>query len=105
MRVTELEPKLNFPFPTGDYVTLGGLVYNRLGRVPVIGDVVDLEGGRLEVLEMDNHRVTSVMFQDLGAVEGGEIHLADDELNRNGVNGEPQPKARPAADKDPVATA
>ena len=26
VRVTELEPKLNFPFPTGEYVTLGGLV-------------------------------------------------------------------------------
>ena len=120
VRVTELEPKLNFPFPTGDYVTLGGLVYNRLGRIPEIGDVVDLEGGRLEVLEMDNHRVISVMFQDLGAAEGGEIHLPDDELNRNGSAPEQsagekqtgakkveakQADAKPGPEEDTVATA
>ena len=50
VRVTELEPKLNFPFPTGDYVTLGGLINHRLGRIPVVGDVVELEGAHLEVL-------------------------------------------------------
>ncbi len=105
VRVTELEPKLNFPFPTGDYVTLGGLVYKRLGRIPAIGDVVELEGGRLEVLEMDNHRVTKVMFQDLGAAEGGEIHLPDEDLPRNGSSAEQPPEARPAAGRDTAATA
>jgi CBS domain containing-hemolysin-like protein len=63
VRVTELEPKLNFPFPTGDYVTLGGLINHRLGRIAQPGDVVDLEGGRLEVLDMDLHRVVKVMFE------------------------------------------
>jgi CBS domain containing-hemolysin-like protein len=63
VRVTELEPKLNFPFPSGDYVTLGGLINQRLGRVAQVGDQVDLEGGRLEVLEMDLHRITKVLFE------------------------------------------
>jgi CBS domain containing-hemolysin-like protein len=63
VRVTELEPKLNFPFPTGDYVTLGGLINHRLGRIAKVGDVVDLEGGRLEVLDMDLHRITKVRFE------------------------------------------
>ncbi len=62
VRVTELEPKLNFPFPTGDYVTLGGLINHRLGRIPVVGDVVELEGAHLEVLEMDSHRIVKVRF-------------------------------------------
>jgi CBS domain containing-hemolysin-like protein len=72
VRVTELEPKLNFPFPTGDYVTLGGLVNHRLGRIAEVGDIVDLEGGRLEVLEKDGHRVTKVRFQFLVSKESGE---------------------------------
>lgn len=63
VRVTELEPKLNFPFPTGDYVTLGGLINHRLGRVAEVGDIVEMEGGRLEVLEKDGHRVTKVRFE------------------------------------------
>mgnify|MGYP001815669066 CR=1 FL=1 len=64
VRVTELEPKLNYPFPTGDYVTLGGLIHHRLGRIARVGDVLMLEGARLEVMEMDNHRITKVLFQD-----------------------------------------
>jgi CBS domain containing-hemolysin-like protein len=63
VRVTELEPKLNFPFPTGDYVTLGGLINHRLKRIAKVGDVVELEGGRLEVLDMDGHRITKVRFE------------------------------------------
>ena len=65
VRVTELEPKLNFPFPTGDYVTLGGLIYQRLGRIAEVGDMVALEGARLKVLEMDGHRIVKVLFEAL----------------------------------------
>jgi CBS domain containing-hemolysin-like protein len=72
VRVTELEPKLNFPFPTGDYVTLGGLINHRLGRIAEVGDKVDLEGGRLEVLEMDVHRITKVRFEFRMNEEGDE---------------------------------
>ncbi len=74
VRVTELEPKLNFPFPTGDYVTLGGLIHHRLGRIAVPGDEVRLEGARLKVLEMDKHRIIKVQFQD-------ELALMSDEDN------------------------
>ena len=63
VRVTELEPKLNFPFPTGDYVTLGGLINQRLGRISVVGDKVQLEGASLTVQEMDSHRITKVLFE------------------------------------------
>ena len=62
VRVTELEPKLNFPFPTGDYVTLGGLINQRLGHIAEPGDEVVLEGAKLTVREMDNHRITKVLF-------------------------------------------
>jgi len=79
IRVSELEPLVNFPFPTGDYVTLGGLVYHELGRIPAVGDAVELESGRLQVLEMDKHRITKVLFQDLAKdSETGVTHLADD---------------------------
>ena len=65
VRVTELEPKLNFPFPTGDYVTLGGLISQRLGRIAEVGDLVELEGARLKVLDMDGHRIVKVLFEAL----------------------------------------
>lgn len=72
VRVTELEPKLNFPFPAGEYVTLGGLIHHRLGRIAAVGDVVEVEGARLKVLEMDNHRITKVQFQDTEMSEESE---------------------------------
>ena len=98
VRVTELEPKLNFPFPTGDYVTLGGLINHRLGRIAEAGDTVELEGGRLEVLEMDLHRITKVRFEFQVAEEAGEAEPQTKEESTVGT--EPGPKAGPMADAD-----
>ena len=84
VRVTELEPKLNYPFPTGDYVTLGGLIHHRLSRVAAVGDIVQLEGAQLTVVEMDNHRITSVLFEDaamLEEVEETEGHSTEETQN------------------------
>ncbi len=75
VRVTELEPKLNFPFPTGDYVTLGGLINHRLGRIANVNDVVPLEGARLTVLEKDRHQITKVLFEETPEVTGVEPEL------------------------------
>ena len=72
IRVRELEPRLNFPFPLGDYVTLGGLIHHRLCRIPEVGDVVELEGGRLKVLKIDGHRISQVMFEDLAIALNNE---------------------------------
>ena len=77
IRTSDLESLVNFPFPDGDFVTLGGLVYHQLGRIPQIGDEVPLEGARLQVLEMDKHRITKVLFQDLAIAEDGTIGLAE----------------------------
>jgi len=72
VRVTELEPKLNFPFPTGDYVTLGGLINHTLGRISQVDDLVQLEGACLKVLEMDKHRITKVLFEFQDTLETEE---------------------------------
>jgi len=80
VRVTELEPKLNFPFPTGEYVTLGGLINHRLNRIARVGDEVRLEGARLKVVEMDSHRITKVLFEELPQPNGeddGEPRLLE----------------------------
>jgi len=46
--------------PEGDWTTLGGYVFARLGRIPRVGDRVAFPGGDLEVIAMDGRRVAGV---------------------------------------------
>jgi putative hemolysin len=44
-----------------EYDTVGGLVFHRIGRVPTVGDHVDLDGLRLTVETTDGRRVGKVL--------------------------------------------
>ncbi len=46
--------------PDGPYETVAGLIATRLARIPVKGDAVDLDGWRLEVLEIEHHRADRI---------------------------------------------
>jgi len=46
--------------PTGDYETIGGLVMNRLGRLPRRGDLIEDQGWRLRVRSTNGRRVGEV---------------------------------------------
>ncbi|MBF0620408.1 MAG: HlyC/CorC family transporter [Magnetococcales bacterium] len=78
-KVANLEMALDFPFPHAhsDYVTIGGLMFNKLGRIPEVGDVVQLDNGRMQVLEINNMRISRVLFQRLAIDESGQWKLAD----------------------------
>src|SRR2546430_13882421 len=43
-----------------DYTTIGGLLFGQLGRLPKVGDRVNLQGATFEILEMDGRRVGRV---------------------------------------------
>jgi putative hemolysin len=51
----------------GHYQTVGGLVMAMLGRIPNPGDHFELEGHRLEVVDMDGRRVDKVLVTLLDA--------------------------------------
>jgi putative hemolysin len=42
--------------PEGPYATIAGYVMAEIGRLPQIGDVVEHDGFRLEVTEIDGRR-------------------------------------------------
>jgi CBS domain containing-hemolysin-like protein len=46
--------------PEGEWTTLGGFVFARLGRIPKIGDRVAVPGGEMEVVAMDARRVAAI---------------------------------------------
>ena len=59
MRPDELATRAAIQVPDdGPYETLGGLVMTELGRIPAVGDVVDLPHASLTVDAMDGRRVT-----------------------------------------------
>ena len=51
--------------PSGDYETIGGLIMDRLGRLPRRGDVVEDETWRMKVLATDGRRVREVEIVSL----------------------------------------
>jgi putative hemolysin len=56
---------LGISLPEGDYATLAGLVLHRMGRIPGTGDTVQVDGWRLEVLDMEHRAITQVRLVPL----------------------------------------
>jgi CBS domain containing-hemolysin-like protein len=64
--------------PEGDWSTLGGYAFGRLGRLPKIGDRVAFPGGELEIVALDGRRVAAlrVLRDNAGKTEAGTIASA-----------------------------
>jgi len=52
----------------GGFQTLGGFLMTRLGRVPAVADHIEVNGWRLEVVDMDRQRVDKVLATPIGIV-------------------------------------
>jgi putative hemolysin len=61
--VERLELQEDETLQNRDFNTLGGLVLDQMGRIPSIGDAVDWNGLRLEVVDMDGKRIDRVLVQ------------------------------------------
>ncbi|MFI7480863.1 hemolysin family protein [Kocuria sp. M1R5S2] len=63
--IQEVPEESGLTIPEGHYETVGGFVMDRLGRVARPGDVVDVDGYRLEVLATEGPRVERVRITRL----------------------------------------
>jgi putative hemolysin len=61
--VDEVRSSLGAPIPEGEYVTLGGFLFDAFGHIPKEGEVLEREGWRYRVEEMDRRRVAKVVVQ------------------------------------------
>ena len=62
-RPDEVRDALDADVPDGStYETTGGFVMASLGRVPVVGDVVEVPGWKIHVVGMEGHRVDRLRF-------------------------------------------
>jgi putative hemolysin len=48
-----------------DYTTFGGYVIKRLGHVPREGESFEAQGFRVEIIDMDRHRVDKILIEPL----------------------------------------
>ncbi|MPZ66521.1 MAG: DUF21 domain-containing protein [Pseudonocardiaceae bacterium] len=78
LRDDEVVEATGFAMPDGDYETVAGLVLDRLGRIPDVGDEVRVDGWRLTVMRMDRHRVADLRLAAVATGDGGDT---DEEMS------------------------
>ena len=97
--LTELESALGHSFDRDDVSTVGGLVLAEFGRVPRVGESIDVEGYRLVVEHVVRRRVKRIAVhrQRVEATVAPRRRPADD-LARDRSSGSRSPRsARPPA--------
>ncbi len=60
MEVADVNRNYGLHLDDTDYTTIGGVIFGKLGRLPRVGDRVELSGGTFEVMEMEGRRVGKV---------------------------------------------
>jgi len=77
LRADEVADATGFRMPDGEYETLAGLVLDRLGRIPDVGDEVRVDGWRLTVMRMDRHRIAELRLAKVADATAGEPATAE----------------------------
>jgi len=72
--VDEVGERLGIEIPDGEYVTLGGFLFDAFGHIPEEGEQIEVGDWQLRVVEMDKRRVAKVVARLRGAapVEASE---------------------------------
>jgi magnesium and cobalt exporter, CNNM family len=60
LSLRDVRREYQLPIPDGDWRTIGGYTFARLGRLPRIGDRAPYPGGELEVVAMEGRRVAAL---------------------------------------------
>ena len=68
--------------PEGPYETVAGYVLAELGRLPVVGDTVEVEGRTLTVLELDGRRIARISVSAAPQQDTDEAEPAPQEHTR-----------------------
>jgi CBS domain containing-hemolysin-like protein len=68
MSVDDLADELGIDLPEGEYVTLGGYLFDAFGHIPEEGETFDLADWQFRVAEMDKRRIAKVVVRRTGPV-------------------------------------
>jgi CBS domain containing-hemolysin-like protein len=73
MPVDELNELLDADLPEGDWDTVGGLVYDKLGHVPAEGETVEIDGYKMRAEKVQGRRIGRVRISKIA------VPLSDEE--------------------------
>ena len=68
--VDDVSDRLGMEIPEGEYVTLGGLLFDQFGHIPLEGEEIRVGDWDLRVIEMDKRRVAQVVATYAGEGDG-----------------------------------
>jgi putative hemolysin len=68
--VEDVSAALGADLPEGDYVTLGGFLFERFGRIPDEGDTYEWRSWEFRISEMDRRRISKVVVRAPNATMG-----------------------------------
>jgi CBS domain containing-hemolysin-like protein len=64
--VDEVRERLGIDLPEGEYVTLGGFLFDGFGHIPEEGESLTVDEWEMRVVEMDKRRVGKVVARHAG---------------------------------------
>jgi CBS domain containing-hemolysin-like protein len=82
MPVDELNDLLDTPLPTGDWDSVGGLMFHLLGHVPHEGETIDTDGYQLRAEQVQGRRIGRVRVVPASAADPDAGHGSDAEAHR-----------------------
>jgi putative hemolysin len=78
--------------PEGPYETVAGYVLAELGRLPEVGDTIDVEGRTLTVLELDGRRIARLLVAPMPApADEADAEPGDRQDAEDAATGTPAP--------------
>jgi CBS domain containing-hemolysin-like protein len=66
LSLIDVRSDYNIQIPEGDWTTLGGYAFAKLGRLPRMGDRIAVPGGEMEVVAMDGRRIAALRIHRTG---------------------------------------
>ena len=84
--VDDVRDRIGIDIPEGEYVTLGGLLFERFGHIPAEGESVRVGDWDMRVVEMDKRRVAQVVATFAGDVPGS-TPIGADQSSATSANG------------------
>lgn len=96
MNIGDAAEMLKVPLPEGESDTLGGFIYDQLGKVPVDGEVVKWNGLIFEVLSVSDRRILKVKVTYAPHEQDPQRQEQEQEAKRDKRESDSQPERRAA---------